>query len=213
EEGVQEYLLELAAKQVSRQIEEAALAAFPNSRPREGGVAHFYYRDSSSDSENSPEASPPDEEAGQHRLRRKSSNLGMNWWHKHMQEHASRLELERGDEMDIDTEEAVVMEEEEEQQGQKQAAADQAAAADSPIIRSDSDLDKMELPSPPDLMWTTTKPLSPTDDRRESVAELQMALAEANRHAAQAQAKLVGSSAQAAPPAQGAPAEPHPPLS
>ncbi|GFP59147.1 hypothetical protein ACSS6W_007819 [Trichoderma asperelloides] len=211
EEGVQEYLLELAAKEVARQIEEVALAAFPNSRPREGGVAHFYFREGSSDSENSPEASPPDEDAGQHRLRRKSSNLGLNWWHKHMQEHALRLEQERGgDRMDVDNEEAVVMEEEEEDKD-KAAAAPVAAAADSPIIRSDSDLDKMELPSPPDLMWTTTKPLSPTDDRRDSAAEMQLALAEANRHAAQAQT----SSAQAVPPAhgQGAPGEPHPPVS
>lgn len=211
EEGVQEYLLELAAKEVARQIEEVALAAFPNSRPREGGVAHFYFREGSSDSENSPEASPPDEDAGQHRLRRKSSNLGLNWWHKHMQEHALRLEQERGgDRMDVDNEEAVVMEEEEDKD-KAAAAAPVAAAADSPIIRSDSDLDKMELPSPPDLMWTTTKPLSPTDDRRDSAAEMQLALAEANRHAAQAQT----SSAQAVPPAhgQGAPGEPHPPVS
>ncbi|KAL7930113.1 hypothetical protein V8C35DRAFT_166004 [Trichoderma chlorosporum] len=215
EEGVQEYLLELAAKEVARQIEEAALAAFPNSRPREGGVAHFYFREGSSDSENSPEASPRDEEAGQHRLRRKSSNLGLNWWHKHMQEHASRLEQERGgdDRMDVDTEEAVVMAEDDEDAAAAAAAAAAApgagsSAGDSPMFRSDSDLDKMELPSPPDLMWTTTKPLSPTDDRRESVAELQMALAEANRHAAQAQAKIVSSSV---PPtqAQGEPAEPH----
>ncbi|KAL7785837.1 hypothetical protein V8C37DRAFT_313422 [Trichoderma ceciliae] len=229
EEDVQEYLLELAAKEVSRQIEEAALAAFPNSRPREGGVAHFYFRDSSSDGENSPEASPPDEEAGQHRYRRKSSNLGLSWWHKHMQEHASLLEQERGDEMDVDDEEAVEgekemkgeemkgerKEEEEEEETKDAAAAAAATAADSPIIRSDSDLDKMELPSPPDLMWTTTKPLSPTDDRRESVAELQMALAEANRHAAQTQAQPVSSSAQPVPPTQGqgAPGEPHHPVS
>jgi hypothetical protein len=203
--------LELAAKEVARQIEEVALAAFPNSRPREGGVAHFYFRESSSDSDNSPEASPPDEEAGQHRFRRKSSNLGLNWWHKQMQEHASRLEQEKGrDEMDVDNEEALVTEDEE---NEKDAAV--AVPSDSPIIRSDSDLDKMELPSPPDLMWTTTKPLSPTDDRRDSVAELQMALAEANRHAAQAQGKPVTSSAQAVPPThgQGAPGEPHHPVS
>ncbi|KAL6695608.1 hypothetical protein J3F84DRAFT_340072 [Trichoderma pleuroticola] len=226
EEGVQEYLLELAAKEVARQMEEAALAAFPNSRPREGGVAHFYFREGSSDSENSPEASPRDEEAGQHRLRRKSSNLGLNWWHKHMQEHASRLEQDKageaGDQMDIDNEEAVVMTDDDADvdvnvvapgtsTGATATATAGATAGDSPIFRSDSDLDKMELPSPPDLMWTTTKPLSPTDDRRDSVAELQMALAEANRHAAQAQAQIVSSSAQAVPPtqAQGEPAEPH----
>ncbi|KAL7920414.1 hypothetical protein ACQKWADRAFT_298463 [Trichoderma austrokoningii] len=208
EEGVQEYLLELAAKEVARQIEEVALAAFPNSRPREGGVAHFYFREGSSDSETSPEASPPDEEAGQYRLRRKSSNLGLNWWHKHMQDHALRLEQERGgeDRMDVDDEEAVVMEEDDEKDKDKDAAAvpavpaaaaaatPEAEAADSPIIRSDSDLDRMELPSPPDLMWTTTKPLSPTDHRRDSAAEMQMALAAAN--------------------GQGVPGEPHhPPVS
>ncbi|PTB63009.1 hypothetical protein BBK36DRAFT_1144074 [Trichoderma citrinoviride] len=123
EEGVQEYLLDLAAKQVARQIEEVALAAFPNSRPREGGVAHFYFRESSTDSGSSPEASPRDEEAGQYRFRRKSSNLGLNWWHKHMQEHAARLEQDRGDGMDVDNEEAVVM------QDDLDAAAAAAAAA------------------------------------------------------------------------------------
>ncbi|KAL6855731.1 hypothetical protein J3F83DRAFT_474674 [Trichoderma novae-zelandiae] len=218
EEGVQEYLLELAAKQVTRQIEEVALAAFPNSRPREGGVAHFYFRESSSDSDNSPEASPRDEEAGYHRFRRKSSTLGLNWWHKQMQEHAARLQQDRGDGMDVDNEEAVVMPEDIDAAAAAAAAAASAASAasprpvagataDSPLIRSDSDLDRMELPSPPDLLWTTTKPLSRTDARRESVAELQLALAEANRAAAQAQAKLVASSAQTDPSAQ--PAEPH----
>lgn len=233
EEGVQEYLLDLAAKQVARQIEEVALAAFPNSRPREGGVAHFYFRESSSDSGSSPAASPRDEEAGQYRFRRKSSNLGLNWWHKHMQEHAARLEQDRGDGMDVDNEEAVVMEEDLDAAAAAAAAVAASAAgggaasaasaasplaiagpgpgaaADSPLIRSDSDLDKMELPSPPDLLWTTTKPMLATDSRRSSVAELQLALAEANRAAAQAQAKLVAPSAQTDPSAQ--PAEPHPP--
>ncbi|TFB01896.1 hypothetical protein CCMA1212_006362 [Trichoderma ghanense] len=218
EEGVQEYLLDLAAKQVARQIEEVALAAFPNSRPREGGVAHFYFRESSSEGDNSPEASPRDEEAGQYRFRRKSSNLGLNWWHKHMQEHAARLEQDRADGMDVDNEEAVVMQEDLDAAAAAAASAASAAsplaiagagaAADSPLIRSDSDLDKMELPSPPDLLWTTTKPMLATDSRRSSVADLQLALAEANRAAAQAQAKLVASSAPTDPSAQ--PAEPRP---
>ncbi|KAL6875821.1 hypothetical protein HDV57DRAFT_510634 [Trichoderma longibrachiatum] len=229
EEGVQEYLLDLAAKQVARQIEEVALAAFPNSRPREGGVAHFYFRESSTDSGSSPEASPRDEEAGQYRFRRKSSNLGLNWWHKHMQEHAARLEQDRGDGMDVDNEEAVVMQDDLDAAAAAAAAAaggaasaasaasplaiagpgpGPSAAADSPLIRSDSDLDKMELPSPPDLLWTTTKPMLATDSRRSSVAELQLALAEANRAAAQAQAKLAASSVPADPSAQ--PADPHP---
>ncbi|PTB61358.1 hypothetical protein BBK36DRAFT_1145763, partial [Trichoderma citrinoviride] len=156
-----------------------------------------------------------DDEAGQYRFRRKSSNLGLNWWHKHMQEHAARLEQDRGDGMDVDDEVAVVMQDDLDAAAAAAAAASPqpiagatAATADSPLIRSDSDLDKMELPSPPDLLWTTTKPLLPTDSRRSSVAELQLALAEANRAAAQAQAKLVASSPQTDPSAQ--PAEPRP---
>ncbi|KAI9901369.1 hypothetical protein N3K66_003186 [Trichothecium roseum] len=135
EEGVKEYLLELAAKAAERQIQETALAAFPNSRPREGGIAHFYFRESSS-SDESPEATPATEPHEKPRTRRKSSNLGLNWWHKHMQDHAEHLAHERGeDEMDED----VIVDEDKEF-----------------IMRSDSELDQMELPAPPDALWTTT---------------------------------------------------------
>lgn len=149
DEGVKEYLLELAAKEAARQMEEAALAAFPNSRAREGGVAHFYYRESS-DSENSAENTPQNIENGaQPRVRRKSSNLGLTWWHKHMQNHAEQLAYERGDdEMALDMEEDTIM-------------------------RTDSDLDKMDLPVPPDPLWTTTNRIAP-EDRRDSMAELQV---------------------------------------
>ncbi|OAQ71015.1 hypothetical protein VFPPC_03382 [Pochonia chlamydosporia 170] len=149
DEGVKEYLLEIAAKEAARQMEEAALAAFPNSRAREGGVAHFYFRESS-DSDNSAENTPQNHENGaQPRARRKSSNLGLNWWHKHMQNHAEQLAYERGDdEMALDMDDGDTM------------------------MRTDSDLDKMDLPVPPDPLWTTTNRIAP-DDRRDSMAELQ----------------------------------------
>lgn len=147
DEGVKEYLLQLAAKEAARQIEEAALAAFPNSRAREGGVAHFYFRESS-DSDNSAENTLQDQgHHGQSRARRKSSNLDLNWWHKHMQKHAEHLAEERDDdEMAVDEEDT--------------------------FMRSDSDLDKMDLAVPPDPLWTTTNKIAP-DDRRDSMAEIQ----------------------------------------
>ncbi|OAA44241.1 hypothetical protein NOR_03969 [Metarhizium rileyi] len=148
DEGVKEYLLEIAAREAARQMEEAALAAFPNSRAREGGVAHFYYRESS-ESDNSAENTPQNKDNGtQSRVRRKSSNLGLNWWHKHMQSHAEQLAYERGDdEMAPDADEDTIM-------------------------RTDSDLDKMDLPVPPDPLWTTTNRIT-REDRRDSLAELQ----------------------------------------
>ncbi|KAH7319637.1 hypothetical protein B0I35DRAFT_429471 [Stachybotrys elegans] len=144
DEDVKEYLLELAAKEAERQIQEAALAAFPNSHAREGGIAHFYFRESS-ESDHSPEATSPQEPSTgqvQSKLRRKSSDLGLSWWHKHMQEHAENLPSNE--------------------------RADDAMVVDEPITRTDSDLDRMDLALPPDPMWTTTRRM-PSDDRRDSI--------------------------------------------
>ncbi|KAK0384276.1 hypothetical protein NLU13_8364 [Sarocladium strictum] len=100
DEGVKEYLLDLAAKEAERLIHEEALAAFPNSHAREGGVAHFYFQESSDSDELTEEV--PGQDA-QLRARRKSSNLGINWWHKHMQEHVQQAQ-EHDDVMDLDKE-------------------------------------------------------------------------------------------------------------
>ncbi|KAG5925106.1 hypothetical protein E4U53_003358 [Claviceps sorghi] len=149
DEGVQEYLLELAAKEASRQMVEEALAAFPNSRAREGGVAHFYFRESSSSNNSTEEGRQhQDDGVAQPRNRRKSSDLGLNWWQKHMQNHAEQLAHERGgDDMALDfTDEDAIM-------------------------RSDSDLDKMDLPGPPDPLWTTNRIMP--EDRGGSMAQVQ----------------------------------------
>lgn len=122
DEAVKEYLLELAAKAAERQIQEDALAAFPNSHAREGGVAHFYFQEGS----DSDETSERDHPVVQQRHRRQSSNLGLTWWHKHMQEHVKQTTHEQGDKMDVDP---------------------------SP---TDAELDKMQLSSPPDPIWTTS---------------------------------------------------------
>ncbi|KAF4975157.1 hypothetical protein FDECE_18597, partial [Fusarium decemcellulare] len=101
DEGVLSYLLELAAKEAERQMQEAALAAFPNSHAREGGVDHFYFRESSG-SDNSPESTSPvhhhhGHPIGHHHnnVRRQSSDSNLNWWHKHMQEHAEQVHQEQ----------------------------------------------------------------------------------------------------------------------
>jgi hypothetical protein len=145
--AVKNYLLDLAAKEADRQIQEAALAAFPNSRAREGGVAHFYFRESSGSDESAEErATPVAEPVREHasRTRRKSSNLGLTWWHKHMQDHAKQLERERGDVDDeavVDTENKDVN------------------------MVSDAELDHMEFTVPPDPLWTTSGKASPAQRR------------------------------------------------
>lgn len=145
EEEVKEYLLELAAKEVERQIQEDALAAFPNSRAREGGVAHFYFRDGSS-SEDSPAGSPAEDERGRRRVRRKTSSVDLTWWQKHMQQHAEKLAHDREEEEDV------------------------AKGLGDLDMTSDSELDKMDLTVPPDAMWTTSRRPS-VGDRQDSAGE------------------------------------------
>ncbi|XWW97111.1 hypothetical protein V2A60_005092 [Cordyceps javanica] len=161
EEEVKEYLLELAAKEAERQIQEDALAAFPNSHAREGGVAHFYFRDGSS-SEESPGESPAEDGRGRRRLRRKTSSLDLTWWQRHMQEHAEKLAHEKED-------------------------AEEASRRFHDLdMTSDSELDKMDLTVPPDAMWTTSRRAS-LGDRRDSASEQ----AEARKWAAAKQSEAL----------------------
>lgn len=176
EEGVGEYLLELAAKEVERQIQEAALAAFPNSHVREGNVAHFYFQESSDDDGSLVHAADSDDDR-QGRSRRKSSNLGLTWWHQHMQEHAKQLARERGEH-------------------------DEAVFDDT---ISDSELDKMDLSLPPDTLWTTSSRMTPAE-RRDSGAEAAAeAAAAASRGAAAKLAESQASPSQVNTAAQGQP--------
>jgi hypothetical protein len=153
DDTVKGYLLEIAAREAEKQIQEAALAVFPNSRPREGGVAHFYFRESSG-SDKSPEStSPPlqgqQQPRGRARIRRKSSDLGLNWWHKHMQDHVKQLVVDKGEEGDDEVDEAV--------------------SSDDFLMRTDSELDRMDLAVPPDALWTTT---NRTPAQKDSMDEL-----------------------------------------
>ncbi|KAF4977388.1 hypothetical protein FZEAL_6078 [Fusarium zealandicum] len=162
DEGVVSYLLELAAKEAERQMQEDALAAFPNSHAREGGVDHFYFRESSG-SDNSPESTSPvhhhhGHPVGHHHpARRQSSDNNLGWWHKHAQEHAEQVQQEQhhDDPMVIDEagqkpgEMATLAEEPTEGAAPKQG--------DDTVMRTDTaDLDKMDLTLPPDPMWTTS---------------------------------------------------------
>ncbi|WYZ43469.1 hypothetical protein EsH8_VI_001168 [Colletotrichum jinshuiense] len=144
DENAGTYMLEWAAMEAERQMQEAALAAFPNSRPREGGAAHFYFRESSGD-DSTPESASPQATGSQAKprgrhangARRKSSEVG--YWHKHMQLHAEKLAVARGDH-------APVFDDDDEDD-----------------THNDSDLDKMELDGPPDAMWLTNKRNHTTD--------------------------------------------------
>lgn len=149
DEAFRESMLELAAKEAERQIQATAMEAFPNSRFGEPAVAHFYFRESSG-SEESPDEDADEtlDEHGAQRARRKSSSLSLNWWHKHMQEHAQELAFERGED---DETEAIIDEDKDS------------------IMVSDSELDKMDLALPPDTLWTTSSRAS--IDRRSSRAQ------------------------------------------
>jgi hypothetical protein len=161
DQAVKAYLLELAAKEAERQIQEAALAAFPNSQAREGGVAHFYFLESSDEDVSQP-ATIRFEEDGNHKARRKSSDLGITWWHQHMRDHASQLARDRGG----DDDEAIV---------------DQDMDT---IMMSDSELDKMDLSLPPDAVWTTSSRGTPAQRRDSGAAAEAEAAAAAARQAA-----------------------------
>ncbi|KAL2877136.1 hypothetical protein SGCOL_007528 [Colletotrichum sp. CLE4] len=144
DENAGTYMLEWAAMEAERQMQEAALAAFPNSRPREGGAAHFYFRESSGD-DSTPESISPQQSGTQakprgrhgHAPRRKSSEVG--YWQKEMQKHAQDLAVARG-------EHAPVFDDD-----------------DDESTKNDSELDRMELDTPPDPMWLTNKRNHTTD--------------------------------------------------
>lgn len=163
DENVMSYLLELAAKEAERQMQEAALAAFPNSHQREGNVDHFYFRESSG-SDNSPESTSPVHHGhhGQpigahHNVRRQSSDANMSWWQKHMQEHAEQVQEQKHDDpMVLDEPEtkpgemATLAEEPHEDHTARKQGEDTAMRTDT------ADLDKMDLTAPPDPMWITS---------------------------------------------------------
>ncbi|KAH7367387.1 hypothetical protein B0T11DRAFT_53375 [Plectosphaerella cucumerina] len=144
DENAGNYVLEWAAKEAERQMQEDALAAFPNSRAREGGAAHFYFRESSGDDTTSRSTSPaaggqvPKQHGRQPRvIRRKSSDL--DYWHKHMQEHAVKAAADRGETIhDLEPEKPL----------------------DEDVEMDDDELDKMELETPPDPLWTTARKAS-----------------------------------------------------
>ncbi|ROT40465.1 hypothetical protein SODALDRAFT_306757 [Sodiomyces alkalinus F11] len=140
DENASDYLLEWAAKEAEREMQEAALAAFPNSRAREGGAAHFYFRESSGDDSTSAGTTPllpgrVRKPVGNHTrvMRRKSSDLG--YWHKYMQEHAEKLAAERGETELSEPGKDVV---------------------DDLHQLDDDELDKIELEGPPDPLWLTS---------------------------------------------------------
>ncbi|KAI5457422.1 hypothetical protein BGZ63DRAFT_365194 [Mariannaea sp. PMI_226] len=159
DENVTRYLLELAAKEAERQMQEVAMAAFPNSHAREGGIDHFYFRDSS-ESDNSPESASPSRKHSNHgHIRRSSVDQPINWWHKHMQEHAEFIAKEH-DEMVVDQE--LPLDGHHEFPHTEMDALPEADSEedDDIVMGTDSDLDRMDLTAPPDPMWTTSRKTS-----------------------------------------------------
>ncbi|KAK7424248.1 hypothetical protein QQX98_000516 [Neonectria punicea] len=167
DENVTRYLLELAAKEAERQMQETALQAFPNSHAREGGIDHFYFRESSG-SDNSPEStSPARNDSGHGRPRRSSSGQDMGWWQKHMQEHVEHIAHDQ-DEMVVDEPEPQHDFKYDFKHAEMDAVLEVETESDSDgqgdsVMRTDSALDRMDLSVPPDPMWTTSKKVSTPD--------------------------------------------------
>ena len=137
EEGVTEYFLDLASKEA----ELVMAAAYPNYRSKgDGGVAHFYTRESSG-SDQSPESPAITQEQEHAPLRRMSSEDNLNWWQQHMQRHvqAARQKLDE----DI---------------GEERIGIDRDVGQ-----VTDAELDKMDISAPPDPLWTTSARREPAD--------------------------------------------------
>merc|ERR1712000_373068 len=98
---------------------------------------------------------------GRDKTRRKSSDEGLTWWHKHMQNHAQQLARERGvdDEAMVDVTEAETLKEKEMPKGGNDVK-----------MVSDEELDKMDFGLPPDPLWTTTGKRK-SETKSESVAQ------------------------------------------
>lgn len=155
----------LAREAEKRMLEDAALAAYPNSRARAGGAEHFVIREGSDD-DSSGSGSQSRQFTGHHlarasrRTRRDSLTEDVGWAFKEMQEHLGHLTHEPA--QTSSTTSPVV----------RPAASKHASAVGTPDITvadtrpiqpmqidriSTLDLDRMSMESPPsDPIWTTT---------------------------------------------------------
>ncbi|KAF4473260.1 hypothetical protein FAGAP_13310 [Fusarium agapanthi] len=176
DENVVQFLLEIAAKEAERQMQEAALAAFPNSHVREGNVDHFYFPESSGSDQSPESTSPMHDHHGQpvkhhQNVRRQSSDSNLGWWHKHMQEH---VEAKQEQEQQQKDEDAMVIDE---KPGEMDTLVEEPAV-EAPAVRKDedvmmrtdtADLDAMDLEPPPDPMWTTSNTPRDSSSKRSSI--------------------------------------------
>ena len=146
----------LAREAEKRMLEDAALAAYPNSRARAGGAEHFVIREGSDDDSSGTQSRQLSGHPGiraSRRTRRDSLTEDVGWAFKEMQEHLGHLTHER---VPSGTASPAV------RSMSKQPSAvgtpDVAATRPIQIDRiSTLDLDRMSMESPPsDPMWTTS---------------------------------------------------------
>ncbi|KAH7241606.1 hypothetical protein BKA59DRAFT_207160 [Fusarium tricinctum] len=171
DENVVQFLLEIAAKEAERQMQEAAMSAFPNSHVREGNVDHFYFRESSGSDQSPESTSPVHDHHGHpvkhhHNVRRQSSDSNLGWWHKHMQEHVESNQEQHDDHMEVD------------EKHDEMDTLVEEPALETPVIKENddimmrtdtADLDNMEFDMPPDPMWTTSNTPRDSSSKRSSI--------------------------------------------
>ncbi|CAK7264338.1 hypothetical protein SEPCBS119000_000944 [Sporothrix epigloea] len=161
------HVFEMLAREAEKQmLEEAALAAYPNSRARAGGAEHFVIRESSDDDSSgsysrSREKTIPRVSKTSSHARRDSQSEDVGWAFRAMQEHHELLDKARA---------ASVTPASPDIASGKETTATSATAVPTPDMSAMSpprpiqldristiDLDQMSMESPPnDPIWTTT---------------------------------------------------------
>lgn len=146
----------LAREAEKRMLEDAALAAYPNSRARAGGAEHFVIREGSDDDSSGTQSRQLTGHPGiraSRRTRRDSMTEDVGWAFKEMQEHLGHLTHER---MPSGTGSPAVR-----PMSKQQSAVGTPDVVETRPIQIDRistlDLDRMSMESPPsDPIWTTS---------------------------------------------------------
>ncbi|CAK7199915.1 hypothetical protein SEUCBS139899_002602 [Sporothrix eucalyptigena] len=162
----------LAREAEKRMLEEAALAAFPNSRARAGGAEHFVIREGSDDDDSSGSRSRdmtgPRVMRTTRRSRRDSYTEDVGWALREMQEHHEQLSKVRAASVASGSPYIASGNDATTAAATAKATPDMAAVTLPQPIQLDRiatiDLDQMSMESPPnDPIWTTTA-RQPTQD-------------------------------------------------
>ncbi|CAK7234638.1 hypothetical protein SBRCBS47491_009018 [Sporothrix bragantina] len=169
----------LAREAEKRMLEDAALAAYPNSRARAGGAEHFVIREGSDDDSSdsrSRDMTDPRVLRTTRRSRRDSQSEDVGWALREMQEHHEQLNKVRAASVASGSPYIASGKEATSAAGPSAATPDMAFVSLPQPIQLDRiatiDLDRMSMESPPnDPIWTTTARQATQDSAIQPIGE------------------------------------------